>query len=132
MHLLNAKLFHFGYTGTADVIFERRSDAAKAMKQYNGVPLDGRPMNIQFATSEVPVPLMVPRNRIGGNSSGNGLKNRGPPRRGKLFYRFYFCSTIRYILYITLILISRCIKSSKNLIYKSGLFDEYNNMFKFN
>lgn len=58
----------------------------KALKQYNGVPLDGRPMNIQIASSEIrPVAQRSPVKKLGGGGPPRGKfgGNGSGPRKGE-------------------------------------------------
>jgi len=72
--------------GTADVIFERKQDAAKAVKTYNGVPLDGRPMKIEVVAGQMSfdqnnsTPMMRRRTSSGGFGSTRGSFRGGRGR----------------------------------------------------
>lgn len=75
--------------GTADVVFERRTDAINAMQQYNGVRLDGQPMGIQLATTVIPatqyrvLPQFIRQQSSGGGSRGAPRSRNQVPRREK-------------------------------------------------
>ncbi|TKY47398.1 THO complex subunit 4C [Spatholobus suberectus] len=79
-------------SGSAEVVYTRRSDAFAALKRYNNVLLDGKPMKIEIvgSNSELPITarvnvtgvngrrkrtvVMTPR---GGQAGGPGMPNRG-------------------------------------------------------
>lgn len=54
--------------GSGSVVFEERTDAIRAINQYNGIPLDGRPMEIEIAS---PAPNRLVENRRVGNFRNN-------------------------------------------------------------
>merc|ERR1719428_1609401 len=63
--------------GTTDVVFVKREDAIKALKTYNGVPLDGRAMKIVMAVDIKEVERSPARSSGFGSQNGGGFRNGG-------------------------------------------------------
>lgn len=74
--------------GTAEVVYQKREDALNAIKQYNGVPLDGRAMKIEMMSEPVANRQQETFSRRGGGGGGigrgggRGNRGRGGGRRG--------------------------------------------------
>ncbi|XP_073150117.1 THO complex subunit 4C-like [Henckelia pumila] len=87
-------------SGSAEVIFVRRSDAFQALKRYNNVQLDGKPMKVEIIGADAEIPVSARLNVFGGANgkrtvvmgSGTGRfgggprvdkNSRGPIHRGR-------------------------------------------------
>ncbi|KAF3433743.1 hypothetical protein FNV43_RR24846 [Rhamnella rubrinervis] len=59
--------------GTAEVVFLRHSDALAAIKKYNNVELDGKPLKIELVGANLVLPTFMPRtgNWMMGNLNSN-------------------------------------------------------------
>ncbi|KAL8127544.1 THO complex subunit 4D [Apium graveolens] len=52
-------------SGSAEVVFTRRSDAFQALKKYNNVQLDGKPMKIEITGASSDFPVLARGNVVG-------------------------------------------------------------------
>ncbi|XP_064964201.1 THO complex subunit 4D-like isoform X1 [Musa acuminata AAA Group] len=75
-------------SGSAEVVYTRRSDAMAALKRYNNVQLDGKPMKIEVIGTNLGLPI-TPRVNVLGGPNGRGKRtvvmttNRGGFQRGR-------------------------------------------------
>ncbi|KAL0533759.1 hypothetical protein IC582_027803 [Cucumis melo] len=82
--------------GTAEILFSRQADALAAIKRYNNVQLDGKPMKLEIVGTNIVTPAVpAPSNASFGNHNGfprggramgrnqGGGRGRGPGRGGR-------------------------------------------------
>ncbi|PIN24361.1 RRM motif-containing protein [Handroanthus impetiginosus] len=80
--------------GTAEVVFSRRQDALAAIRKYNNVQLDGKPMKIDLVGTNIsaPVAVLSPAGAFGHSNSvlrsGQGRGGYGRSRGGGQGRRF--------------------------------------------
>ncbi|XVF46489.1 hypothetical protein PTKIN_Ptkin03bG0031100 [Pterospermum kingtungense] len=72
--------------GTAEVVFSRRTDAMAAVKRYNNVQLDGKPMNIEIVGTNIATPA-APSLAPNGSFGNSNVAPRGGQGRGGGFGR---------------------------------------------
>ncbi|CAL9091762.1 unnamed protein product [Musa textilis] len=60
-------------SGSAEVVYTRRSDAMAALKRYNNVQLDGKPMKIEVIGTNLGLPV-TPRVNVLGGPNGRGKR----------------------------------------------------------
>ncbi|WOL06604.1 THO complex subunit 4D-like isoform X1 [Canna indica] len=60
-------------SGSAEVVYVRRSDAIAALKRYNNVQLDGKPMKIEVIGTNLGLPA-TPRVNVVGGPNGRGRR----------------------------------------------------------
>ncbi|KAL5581052.1 hypothetical protein UlMin_013494 [Ulmus minor] len=70
--------------GTAEVVYSRRGDAVAAVKRYNNVQLDGKPMKIEIVGTNVSAPVVPAPAVNGAFGIPNGFSRGGQGRGGVL------------------------------------------------
>ncbi|KAH9675433.1 THO complex subunit 4D [Citrus sinensis] len=71
-------------SGSAEVVYARRSDAFAALKRYNNVLLDGKPMKIEVVGTNAEIPLQARVNVTGVNGRRKRTVVMTQGRRGGL------------------------------------------------
>ncbi|KAJ6796217.1 THO complex subunit 4B-like [Iris pallida] len=68
--------------GTAEVVFARKEHALAAVKRYNNVQLDGKPMKIEVVGTNIEKPAILPPVANGFFGKPNGIPKSGRGRGG--------------------------------------------------